>query len=68
MKCGVCPKCGSEEVFRGRPVYPGAIPANEIALEGATQYICFNCGYTELYVATGKNLSDLREKFKKVQR
>lgn len=68
MKSGVCPKCGSEEVYRGKPLYPTSIPANAIALEGAGQYICFGCGYTETYLAKGNNLADLKEKsYRKVK-
>jgi predicted nucleic-acid-binding Zn-ribbon protein len=62
-----CPKCGSENLDRGR-IGPGVVgytshnqrflsnPVGPIDAE-----VCLDCGYTELYV----NVEKLKEKLKK---
>jgi len=67
MKSGICPKCGSPEVY-GRTgsanviVDPWSIPwLNTIVL------VCTECGYLEFYVQDTVKLVKLREKFAKIE-
>jgi predicted nucleic-acid-binding Zn-ribbon protein len=58
MKTGICPKCGSDEVYVRRKSQ-GAYYSNAIPLGGSWSfryfspdtYICANCGYIERYVS-----------------
>ncbi len=60
MKSGICPKCGSSEVYSGASLPPFAkmgsnwantIPVTMWTLAPLDNYICANCGFMESYVA-----------------
>ncbi len=75
MKNGVCPKCGSRDVYRG-PVGLGAITAamgdgtrlDTGVLSGInlTNYVCCGCGYVEKYVADPSQLKEVAAKYERV--
>jgi predicted nucleic-acid-binding Zn-ribbon protein len=68
MKNGICPKCGSAEVYRGLATEGEGLTAGSYASlveissdkERATlwidTFICRVCGYLEMYVATPEHL------------
>lgn len=67
MKSGICPKCGSHDIYAKREqrryagnfikfdVWHGAIP---------DIYICGQCGFVEKYISTG--FDQIFKKWKKI--
>ena len=68
MKSGICPKCGSSQVF-GNTGNPHGISVNAWALPplNTILLVCTECGYLEFYVEDEAKLTKLREKFGKVE-
>ncbi len=66
MKSGVCPKCGSDEVYSG----PSSsllskryniIPITIWSYTVLDYYVCVNCGYVENYISDAKKLQEIAE-------
>ena len=72
MKNGnVCPKCGSRHIVRVPDNPRRHASGNNIYTTRATllgkipviRYVCCNCGYTENWVETRRDLEKLKETF-----
>ena len=68
MKSGVCPKCSSEEVYRGDSRSVVGVPTSTLHVQPATTYICVECGYYEFYATPGFDLDRVKERFEKVKK
>jgi len=73
MKTGICPKCGSHEVYGGTEVkwksggYNfNCIPITAFTATALDNYVCVDCGYVESYVTDKAKIQKLREKWPKV--
>ncbi|GAB4479381.1 MAG: hypothetical protein Kow00124_24930 [Anaerolineae bacterium] len=69
---GVCPKCGSTEVYAGDQLSfwnkAGSYWANTIPITGwlnaeLDNYVCGQCGYVESYIARRDRLEKIRRKW-----
>ena len=67
-----CPKCQSDDIVRVRGDIYGASYGNYICtgftlLSAApvTRYVCLDCGFTEEWVESKRDLEKIRKKFKK---
>lgn len=51
MKSGICPKCGSSDVWCKTSMgYRGALMLGLFTSIPLTDYVCAECGYVESYV------------------
>ena len=72
MKSGICPKCGSPEIYRspGNPASQEAVVLKGgLFSKGAApeKYLCGACGYMEYYLPlTSGNLEMVREHWEQV--
>ncbi|NDJ35992.1 MAG: hypothetical protein GYB64_15155 [Chloroflexi bacterium] len=75
MRDGICPKCGSDEVYSGAqiPNKEGPEGVNTIPVWGqfATpapldNYVCLNCGYVESYLSDAHKLRQIATRWKRV--
>ena len=75
MKSGVCPKCGSQEVYSGehlpRWTKQGSYWANSVPITGwnygeLDNYVCVDCGYVESYIGNRAKLHKIAEKWPRV--
>lgn len=71
MKNGVCPKCGSRDIYRCNiPTVSGNRAAWDYEIVRgfkvaySTRYVCLNCGFTERYFED-KELEKIRDKAKR---
>jgi predicted nucleic-acid-binding Zn-ribbon protein len=67
LRDGLCPKCGSEEVYSGVDA-PQEARHNSIPIKGnqlwmtfarLSNYVCVSCGYVESYIADERKLEDI---------
>ena len=70
MKDGICPKCGSTEVYSGKRVtnkqgsyYTNTIPVSFWHTATLDNYVCGECGYVESYIANLNELDRIRQKW-----
>lgn len=68
MKNGICPKCESEEVYKGHSGSTVSVPTGSLHVQPATTYICVSCGYYEFYALPGVDLDRVKERFEKVKK
>ena len=68
MKDGLCPKCGSEEVYVDSTIRHGIIVPVSAVYHQTHQYVCADCSYLEFYAQTGHDLSKIKQKWRKVKR
>ena len=78
MHNGICPKCGSREVYTNAnmPHKSNSYKANAVPIAGniifgfrfadLTNYICTRCGYVESYILDAAKLSEVAERCSKV--
>jgi hypothetical protein len=76
MLDGICPKCGSEQVYSGADVprkqgYHGAntIPIKGNYMDGPAldNYVCTACGYVESYISDRPKLDEITQTWSKVK-
>jgi predicted nucleic-acid-binding Zn-ribbon protein len=55
MKDGICPKCGSREIYTSDSPFPDSIfvKSSTSSIETFTTYayVCLDCGHLEMYVS-----------------
>jgi predicted nucleic-acid-binding Zn-ribbon protein len=75
VKDGKCPKCGSDQVFRGTdipaktgPFGSNSIPITLISIAALNNYVCADCGYLERYVASASKLQEISRVWPKVKK
>jgi hypothetical protein len=73
MKNGLCPKCGSAEVYRraGDPYGHELITLKgEVFSKGIApdKYLCGVCGYLEYYVSLQEDIQIVRENWQRIPR
>ena len=68
MLDGICPKCGSSEVYAGTRVsnkqgsyYTNTIPVSFWRTATLDNYVCGQCGYVESYIANDTDLARIRD-------
>ena len=80
MRNGICPKCGSEEVYSGAatnwktnrygmnqlPIKHG-LWARSYSSTVLDNYVCVACGYVESYIADRAKLEEIAKYWPKVQ-
>jgi predicted nucleic-acid-binding Zn-ribbon protein len=80
MRDGICPKCGSDEVYSGANVQAktNSHGMNSIPIRGGIyfapvtaaldNYVCVKCGYVESYIADPQKLEEIAERWAKVEK
>jgi len=78
MLNGICPKCGSGEVYSGAnvPNKKGYYGMNSIPIKGRfspslaalDNYVCIRCGYVESYISDGQKREEIAKNWSKVTR
>jgi predicted nucleic-acid-binding Zn-ribbon protein len=71
MRSGICPKCGSSDVYAGTELgynksgsnYSNTIPISFWYTAALDNYVCGQCGYVESYIAKESDLRRIREKW-----
>ena len=75
MRDGICPKCGSEEVYSGANVPKMHRGLNTVPIKGTLyvtlapldNFVCVTCGYVESYIADERHLADIARNWPKVR-
>ena len=80
MRDGICPKCGSDQVYSGEGIQSktNSHGMNAIPIRGGIyfspvtaaldNYVCGRCGYVESYVADPEKLEEITERWARVER
>jgi predicted nucleic-acid-binding Zn-ribbon protein len=68
MKSGTCPKCNSDEIYKGNSESLVSIRTSALHVQPATTYICIDCGYFEFYALPGFDLDRVKERFERVKK
>ena len=63
MRDGICPKCGSEEVYKKQSTSYLQIRLTWIRAVYPTNYVCANCGYYEWYIDNNAALEVIRNQW-----
>ncbi len=72
---GLCPKCGSSEVYSGADLpfivkngnyESNSIPITRRVTAELDNYVCVGCGYVETYIHNRDKLQKIREKWTRV--
>ncbi len=73
MKSGVCPKCGSNNVFsaqklplKGGPFGSNSIPISLTSMAPLDNFVCTDCGLVESYIADADKLKAVAEKWERI--
>ena len=69
MKSGICPKCGSQEIYskkEKKTFAPNKIDIDMWHVAIPEVFICGDCGYVERYIVTGFDV--IKEKWKKLSK
>ncbi len=79
MRNGICPKCGSNDVYTGAsvPAKTNSYGMNAVPIRGGIyfspstavldNYVCVRCGYVESYISDRKKLDEIAERWPKVE-
>jgi len=77
MLNGICPKCGSIEVYSGAnvPLKKNGYGMNAIPIKGTLfptlaaleNYVCIQCGYVESYISDRRNLEEIAKHWRRVR-
>ena len=80
MRDGICPKCGSDEVYSGAEVKrkTNGWGMNAVPIQGSVvtilaisapldNYVCGRCGYVESYIAYPEDLQRIVQEWPKVR-
>jgi predicted nucleic-acid-binding Zn-ribbon protein len=67
MREGICPKCGSNEIYKNKKLQP----LNSLLLKFAwgwiraymNRYVCASCGYTEAYIEDETSMQNIIKVF-----
>lgn len=74
MKDGICPKCGSTEVyddtFKGRLMrgYRDGLALDGFASVPIINYVCVDCGYSESYVQHKNDAERIKNKWNRTSK
>ena len=78
MLNGICPKCGSEEVYSGAnvPKNMSGYGINGIPIKGPwlpiyaslDNYVCIQCGFVESYISDRQKLGEIVKHWSRVPR
>jgi len=78
MLNGICPKCGSEDVYSGANVSMkmNGYGMNSVPIKGRfspslaalDNYVCISCGYVESYIADSRKREEIAQNWSKVPR
>ncbi|HMM81348.1 MAG TPA: zinc ribbon domain-containing protein [Pyrinomonadaceae bacterium] len=68
MKSGICPKCGSDEVYMGRTGSWVGVRTNVLHNQWPETYVCIECGYYEFYAIPGYDLDQVKKRLEKVKK
>ena len=73
MKDGICPKCGSDQVYTGADVLmkgcghgSNTIPITTFTSARLDNYVCAGCGYVESYIADPYKMEKIIERWPRV--
>ena len=73
LKSGTCPKCTSDEVYSGAsiplkkgPFGSNSVPISLTSIAAVDNYVCTRCGYIERYISDVEKLTEIAEKWSKV--
>lgn len=76
MRSGVCPKCGSTDVYSNEHLsawvrsgynWANTIPITGLAHAELGNFVCVNCGYTENYISNRNKLQKIAEKWPRLR-
>ena len=74
MKSGICPKCGSDNVYssqhlplKGGPFASNSIPVSLTSMAALDNYVCTDCGLVERYIADADKLEAVAKKWEQVR-
>ncbi|UCF92914.1 MAG: hypothetical protein JSW39_01795 [Desulfobacterales bacterium] len=72
MKSGICPKCGSDEVYSGAgvvfksgPFGSNSIPISLTSIAALDNYVCAQCGFVESYIPNAAKLKEISKKWRR---
>jgi uncharacterized Zn finger protein len=63
MKSGICPKCGSEEVYKRKSGGYTTVMITRFTGVITYYYVCAECGYVESYIEERDKLETIRKKW-----
>lgn len=70
MRNGLCPKCGSKNIFTQKNgINFGSFEVNTgffVTFSPTDDYICADCGYFERYIDDKKKLAEVAQKWARV--
>ena len=75
MRDGICPKCGSTDVYSGASLprmskvgsyWSNVIPITLMGVAALDNYVCTACGYVESFISEAGSLEKIRRKWPRV--
>src|SRR5689334_14352698 len=70
MRDGICPKCGSEEVYMSEASGHAGVIYLDTSTTGAVtiyDYVCTDCGCVEQYILSNGALKQIRQQWRRVK-
>lgn len=66
MKDGICPKCGSHEVYTAdKGSHRNGMAIGIMRSARVQDYVCADCGYVEQYILNTSSLELIRQKWER---